>query len=230
MSERVVRRNSEVLAQYLAVRGRRVLDVGCGSGNLLSWLARQGAEPFGLDPVPQRLMEAAERVPGARLVRGFGEALPFAAASFDYVIYFNSLHHLPAMVMDQALAEAFRVLRPTGRLAVFEPLAEGPLYEVMRPVEDEAQVRAAAYGAILRASEGRFALVAEKVYVAHNPALSADDLLAELLRADPARAERIEHQRPRVAELYARFVQRDDQGRPVLAQPMRFDLLAPRAC
>ncbi len=230
MSERVVRRNSEVLAQYLAVRERRVLDVGCGSGALLGWLARQGAEPFGLDPEAERLTEAAMRVPGARLVRGTGELLPFPRASFDYVVYFNSLHHLPPNAMDSALAEAFRVLRPTGRLAIFEPLAEGAFYEVMRPVEDEAQARAAAYGAILRASEGRFALITEKTYIAYNPAPSADELLAELLRAGPARAERIARARARVADLYARLVETDDRGRPVLAQPMRFDLLAPRAC
>lgn len=230
MSERVVRRNSEVLAQYLDVRGRRVLDVGCGSGALLAWLARHGAEPFGLDPDPAQLAVSAARTPAARLVRGAGELLPFAANSFDFVIYFNSLHHLPAVAMDHALAEVFRVLRPTGRLAIFEPLAEGAWFEVMRPVEDESGVRAAAYGAILRASEGRFALITEKTYITYQPVASVDELLGEILRADPRRAKLVEKARGQVEELYARLVEYDERGRPVLCQPMRFDLLAPRAC
>lgn len=230
MSERVVRRNREVLEQYLAVRGRRVLDVGCGAGTLLGWLARHGAEPWGLDPDDAQLARAAARVPTARLVRGTGELLPFPLASFDFVVYFNSLHHLPPVAMDSALAEVFRVLKPTGRLAVFEPLAEGACFEVTRPVEDETQIRAAAYGAILRASEGRFALITEKTYISYLPVGSPDELLEELVRVDPARAERVERNRARVAELYRRFVECDARGRPVLAQPMRFDLLAPRAC
>lgn len=230
MSERVVRRNSEVLEQYLAVRGRRVLDVGCGGGALLAWLARRGAEPWGLDPDVAQLAAAAGRAPGARLVRGVGERLPFGAASFDFVIYFNSLHHLPPVAMDNAMAEVFRVLKPTGRLAIFEPLAEGPCFEVMRPVDDETQIRAAAYGAILRASEGRFALITEKTYISYLPVAAPADLLDDLLRVDPGRAERVERNRARVTELYERLVEYDDRGRAVLAQPMRFDLLAPRAC
>ncbi|GBD43915.1 putative methyltransferase [bacterium HR40] len=229
MSERVVRRNSEVLAQYLDVRGRRVLDAGCGDGNLLVWLVRHGAEAVGLDPEPGRVALAAARLPQAWLVVGRGELLPFARASFDFVIYFNSLHHLRPEAMDQALAEAFRVLRPTGRLAVFEPLAEGAYFEVMLPVEDESRMRAAAYGAILRASEGRFALITEKTYITWQPAQSVDELLADLVRVDPRRAERIQRARADVEERYRRLVERDSNGRLVLSQPMRFDLLAPRA-
>lgn len=229
MSERVVRRNSEVLAQYLDVRGRRVLDAGCGDGNLLVWLVRHGAEAVGLDPEPGRVALAAARLPQAWLVVGRGELLPFARASFDFVIYFNSLHHLRPEAMDQALAEAFRVLRPTGRLAVFEPLAEGAYFEVMLPVEDESRMRAAAYGAILRASEGRFALITEKTYITWQPAQSVDELLADLVRVNPRRAERIPRARADVEERYRRLVERDANGRLVLSQPMRFDLLAPRA-
>lgn len=229
MSERAVRRNSEVLTQYLSVEGRRVLDVGCGEGALLGWLTRRGAEAWGLDLQPEVCRRARQRVPDAPLVAGRGETLPFAPASFDFVVYFNSLHHLPVLAMDHALAEVFRVLRPTGRLAVFEPLAEGPWFEVMRPLEDETELRAAAYGAILRATEGRFALLAEKLYTTLQPVGSADELVASMIRVDPAREHRAASALHQIAELLERHATTDERGRRALAQPMRFDLLAPRA-
>jgi ubiquinone/menaquinone biosynthesis C-methylase UbiE len=58
-----------------------------------------------------------------------GERLPFAAAAFDLVLLFNSLHHVPVDRQGAALAEAARVLRPGGDLLVAEPLAEGPWFD-----------------------------------------------------------------------------------------------------
>ena len=83
-----------------------------------------------------------------RYVEGAAEALPFPDASFDVVIFFNSLHHVSAESMDAALAEAARVLRRDGLLYVQEPSAQGPAFELLRPVNDETPVRKAAQQAL----------------------------------------------------------------------------------
>jgi SAM-dependent methyltransferase len=63
----------------------------------------------------------------------------------------KSLHHVPMALMDQALSEIARVLRPGGWLYVSEPVYAGPLNELIRLFNDEGTVRAAAQAALDRA-------------------------------------------------------------------------------
>ena len=70
----------------------------------------------------------------------------------------KSLHHVPMALMDQALAELARVLRPCGWLYVSEPVYAGQLNELIRLFNDEGEVRAAAQAALDRAvASGRWA-------------------------------------------------------------------------
>ncbi len=225
VDERPHRRNSEVLAEAMELEGSRLLDVGCGEGDLLGWFLRRGADAFGLDPQPARLEEAARRIGPGRCVAGRGEMLPFGDAAFDAVVFFNSLHHLPQPMMAGALAEAHRVLREAGLLVVVEPLAEGGYFEVMRPVEDETRVREAALRALRAAARDLFRLEAECEYRTLVPVASPDDLLARLAAADPGRRPRLEALRPVIERRYREHLRRDAKGRPALEQPMRIDLL-----
>lgn len=95
--------------------GTRLLDVGCGSGMLLTLAAERGAEPSGIDVTPELLAIARERLPGADLREGDMESLPFADAAFDAVTGVNAFQF--AGDPRRALAEAARVLRPGGLLA-----------------------------------------------------------------------------------------------------------------
>jgi hypothetical protein len=112
---------------------------------------------IGVDPLAVALERARAQDPDApadRYVEAGGEALPLPDRSFDAVVFFNSLHHVPEEQMDAALAEAARVLRPDGLLYVQEPVADGEFFELGRPVEDETGVRAAAQAALGRALAG----------------------------------------------------------------------------
>ncbi len=225
--DRPLRRNSEVLAELVPLEGARVLDLGCGAGDLLRWLLRRKADAFGLDPQLPLLLRAAGAVGSERCIAGRAEALPFADGSFDAGIFFNSLHHLPETVMPAALAEARRVLRRDGRLLVVEPIAAGGYFEVMRPVEDETVVRAAARRAV-RAAAGRgWRLEVEREYTTLVPVAGPAELISRLAAADPGREARLGEVRSRIERLYARHRLRDARGRTVLEQPMRVDLLRP---
>jgi demethylmenaquinone methyltransferase/2-methoxy-6-polyprenyl-1,4-benzoquinol methylase len=94
--------------------GRRLLDVGGGTGNYAVALRDEGWEPVVLDPSPAMLARAAGK--GLETVEARAQALPVPDAAFDAVTMISMLHH----VEDRpgALAEARRVLRPGGRLAV----------------------------------------------------------------------------------------------------------------
>jgi tocopherol O-methyltransferase len=102
--------------------GERVLDVGCGIGGAVIWLAgTRGVQATGLTPVSEQiriaeaLIETANVRDSARVVRGHADRLPFPDESFDAVIFFESPCHFTDR--RKFFQEAFRILRPGGRLA-----------------------------------------------------------------------------------------------------------------
>lgn len=224
------RKHLEVLSEFADPRGRRVLDVGCGDGALLRALLRRGAaEAVGLEPSALQLerARAGAAAEGLQFVAGAGEALDFPDAGFDLVIFFNSLHHLPLAAMQRALLEAARVLSDEGLLYVAEPLAEGPNFELVRPVDDETLVRAAAYEALRAVGEGP-ALRAETEYRYDAPSRHADfdAFRASLEAVDPARAAVFDAQEESLRRAFERLGRRTDESWE-FGQPMRVNLLRP---
>jgi SAM-dependent methyltransferase len=108
------------------VRGRRVLEVGCGPGHLLPHLAQRAATACGIDPAPPMLRQARRRLRRAGLslplCRARAQALPYRAASFDTL-----LCTFPAGYIAEPAtwAEFARVLAPGGRAVVLYGVAVG---------------------------------------------------------------------------------------------------------
>ncbi len=105
----------EIVLSRMAT-ARTVLDLGAGAG-IIPQLNLRGLGPriCGVDPDPRVLENPF--VDEARI--GRAEAIPYQDASFDLVVSFDVLEHLPAP--RRALGEAFRVLRPGGALLVKTP-------------------------------------------------------------------------------------------------------------
>ena len=104
----------------------RVIEIGCGTGNLSILIKRlhPQAEVVGLDPDPKALARArrkAEReVLSVQLDRGFAEELPYPDASFDRVFSAFMFHHLALDEKEKTLREARRVLKPGGSLHLLD--------------------------------------------------------------------------------------------------------------
>jgi len=104
------------------VKGERVLEVGCGTGYLLSRMADGTREVTGLDVSSGMLRQAAKRLARdggkASLIRGSYYSLPFEAGCFDCVVATFTLTHAPAL--EPVLEEVARVLAPQGRLVIVD--------------------------------------------------------------------------------------------------------------
>lgn len=98
-----------------ATKGVRLLDVACGTGYVSAAAMARGAKPVGIDFVAGMVTEAQTRHPGIEFREGDAEALPFGDESFDAVVCNFGVHHFGRL--EQAMAEAFRVLAPGGRYA-----------------------------------------------------------------------------------------------------------------
>lgn len=101
--------------------GRRVLDVGCGTGSFAAALAECGAEVWGVDASEEMLAQAwARGLPRERFVLARAEKLPFADASFERAVMRLVVHHVDRR---SALCEFARVVAPDGSatVATFEP-------------------------------------------------------------------------------------------------------------
>lgn len=97
----------------------RVLDVGCGTGELLMRLRAKYPDAWlaGLDPVPEMLDVARDKLSGKEDLRiGYADSLPWPSASFDVVASCNMFHYISHPV--EALREMARVIRPGGALVL----------------------------------------------------------------------------------------------------------------
>lgn len=115
------------------LRGKSVLDYGCGHGMASVVLARRGAIVTGIDLSEGYVQEARRRARANEVEAAFqtanAEQLPFADQSFDAVWGCAILHHLD---LAQAGPELKRVLRPGGVAVFCEPWGGNPLLELAR--------------------------------------------------------------------------------------------------
>ncbi|MEM1365229.1 MAG: bifunctional 2-polyprenyl-6-hydroxyphenol methylase/3-demethylubiquinol 3-O-methyltransferase UbiG, partial [Pseudomonadota bacterium] len=119
--------------------GAAVLDLGCAGGFMAEPLARRGASVSGIDPAAEAIAAARRHADEEGLdinyAVGVGEELPYADASFDYVVCVDVLEHVSDL--EKVLDEVHRVLKPSG-IFFFDTIAKNPLsrFAVITVAED----------------------------------------------------------------------------------------------
>ena len=177
----------KLMLAELPLDGARVLELGCGKAEKTRLLAESGrvAEILVLevDVIQHARNLAITDLPNVRFCQGGAEAIPPDDGSFDIVLLFKSLHHVPMAHMDQALREIARVLRPGGLAWISEPVYAGELNDIMRLFHDEKTVREAAFAATGKAvAEGILALERQHFFRTRSHFDSFDEFDGRMIR------------------------------------------------
>ncbi len=174
----------EVIDRLLELDGLSIVDIGCNDGALTRSLAKRGAHVLGLEPNPIQAAHNRQADPVDRVTfqEAPAQALPLEDNGTDGVIFSRSLHHVPAALMDRAIIEAIRILKPdTGFLYVLEPEMGGQFSQLLKPFHDETQVRAAALATLARTAGPRFQSANEYWFTKVSRYADFDELRQKLL-------------------------------------------------
>ncbi len=110
-------RRLNLIRHYAPLEGARILDIGCGLGVYVRKFREFSERVYGVDIDAKRLVEGAKTTPGLMLAAS--ETLPFQDGAFDVIVLNEVIEH----VRDDAatVAEALRVTRPGGHIAIYAP-------------------------------------------------------------------------------------------------------------
>jgi len=123
--EHLSRRLNAAFALAAVETGMKVLDVGCGRGEILRHCARLGADAYGIDyalvavKLSQDVIRNETNSPGKTAVaQSDAKRLPFPTGYFDRVLMFDVVEHLHPWELHEALTEIHRVMKPNVRFIV----------------------------------------------------------------------------------------------------------------
>lgn len=123
---------------FTPLAGRRIVDIGCGSGAWLGVFAAWGVRPrdlFGIDLSPRRVAAARQRLPQSEIMQGDASTLPWPGASFDLACQFTAFSSVLDPAMKQAMAaEIVRVLRPGGAVLWYDLRVNNPRNPAVRAI------------------------------------------------------------------------------------------------
>lgn len=216
---------ADILDELLHLQGATVLELGCGKAEKTRVVAQKAATVLALEVDEKQLAQnlSITDLPNVRFAHGGAEKIPATDSSFDIVLMFKSLHHVPIPLMDSAFAEIQRVLKPGGVAYISEPVYAGDFNELLKLFHDERVVREAAFAAEQRAvSAERLALVAQKFFLQPmhftNFAQYEEQVLKVTHTEHKLSAETYEKVR-------AKFSEHMTQGGAEFHMPIRVDLL-----
>jgi SAM-dependent methyltransferase len=160
-----------LLGALVPMEGVAAVDLGCGKGDFARSLVARGrarsVDAMEVDAVQHRRNLEGPQTRGVVFRWGGAEELPLPDDSRDLVVMMKSLHHVPVALLDRALIEIRRVLKPGGHLYVSEPVYAGDFNDVVKIFHDEGEVRAAAWAALQRAvASRRFESVEQREFMA----------------------------------------------------------------
>jgi len=158
----------DIYNELLQLDACDILELGCGRADITRAIATEGHDrritALEVDKIQHRLHREIADLPNVRFLMAGAEAIPLPDNSVDVVFMFKSLHHVPLELMDRALLEIHRVLRPGGHAYISEPVFAGDFNDLLKMFHDEEQVRLAAFAAVKHAVDAGILTLQQEVF------------------------------------------------------------------
>jgi ubiquinone/menaquinone biosynthesis C-methylase UbiE len=160
---------SEIYNELLALDGKHILELGCGSAEITRNIATSGADrkitAFEVDQIAHEKNLQITDLPNVTFGLSGAQEIPLEDESVDVVFMFKSLHHVPPELMEPSMREIRRVLKQGGLVYISEPVFAGDFNDILRLFHDEQKVREAAFNTVKKAvDDGWFNLLEETFF------------------------------------------------------------------
>jgi len=157
---------TEIYNRLLSLDHKHILELGCGNAQKTRDIATSGVNrkitALEVDEIAHDKNLKITDLSNVTFCLSGAQDIPLDDESVDLVMMFKSLHHIPTTLMEQALGEIRRVLKPGGLAYISEPVYAGEFNEILSLFNDEKEVRKTAFNSLRKAvDDGLFKLVEE---------------------------------------------------------------------
>ena len=218
---------AEIYTAVLELNGKRILELGCGSAALTRAIA-EAAPDCRIDAMEVDVIQHEKNLqitdlPNVTFHLSGAQAIPAVDETYDIVFMFKSLHHVPLDLLDQALQEIRRVLKPGGYAYLSEPIYAGDYNDLMSLFHDEKVVREAAFAAVKKAVAEETFLLKEQLFF--NTPIVFDDFTD--FKNKVLKATHTEHRLDDTtfAQVKTQFARNQRDNGAYFTAPTRVDLL-----
>lgn len=218
---------TDVYSVLLELHGKNILELGCGAGVLTRAIAESAPDShidaMEVDVIQHEKNLRITDLPNVTFHLSGAQAIPAPDDNYDIVFMFKSLHHVPGDLLDQALREIRRVLKPHGLAYISEPIYAGEFNALVSLFHDEKLVREAAFSALQRAvNEGTFQLKEELFFNTSTVFKDFKDFEKKVIKATHTQHRLDDTTYARVKTQFSRNQSKDGA---CFTTPMRVDLL-----
>jgi len=225
--EQALTSEMKVINRMLNLPGARVLELGCGGAEKTRAIVERtevaSITAVEIDPVQHDKNLTITDLPTVTFKSYGAQNIDEEDNSFDIVIMFKSLHHVPKDDMDLALREIHRVLKPGGFAYFSEPVFAGEFNEIMRLFHDEELVRQQAFDALVRAVDNKVMGLEEEYFFKNIIRLPSFEIYLDNVLGVTHTNHQLDP--PTIVEVKRRFMKHESAEGFVFQVPNRVDLL-----
>ena len=219
-------KSKELILNKISFTNKKVLDVGCGDGWFSLWCVDYGCIADAIDPSDEQIKIAkSKNEKRVKFIVSGGENITSLNKKYNYIFFFNSLHHIPEDLMEQTLLECKKSLCEDGLIFIIEPIAKGTFHDFVKNIDDETHVRNSAYKVIKNCEKINLYENNETLYKEVKSFKDKDECIDFLMSVDKKRSNYINSNKIFLYEEFDRL-SIFNEDRYEFIQPMRLNILS----